>query len=310
MAIKFKLNTIHSHHILDDAWSPVARFRLLSRGVNENTRLMDSSLVFGDCACLACGNCIDACPVVKANVGLMFDQNQRTSMALENYVQEECRRCYRCVKSCPQVNKDLKEYTSGFRRTEKIVHLFAAFTIVSLAATGVTHSHYGEALGSFDANILKYAHRTIGVISILIPFIYYKLDISHFRRTVKNIFSWGRSDWQWIINTCSHIVEQKSDKKIQRNEFNPAQKIWYLFVMSFFPVLYISGLSAIIMGSSIDRTSLINLKVFHMVFALPFDIMLFIHIYIKYIREWIKDSFKLFKNYRETKSLVYTKNPY
>jgi len=302
------LNTIHAQHILDEAWSPVARFRLLSQGINENTRLLEPAQVVGDCACLACGNCIDACPVVKRNVGLIFDQNQRTSMALEHYVQEECRRCFRCVKSCPQVSKDCKEYTAGFRRAEKIVHLLAAFAIVSLAATGVTHSHYGEVLWSFDANILKYAHRTIGVFSIVIPILYYKLDIGHFRRTVKKIFTWGNTDRQWVKNTWSHIFKSNSDNKIMKTEFNPVQKAWYLFIMSFFPILYVSGLSAIVMGGSIDRASLVNLKVFHMVFALPFDILLFIHIYIKYVRDWVHDSFSLFKNYREGKSFVYTRD--
>jgi cytochrome b subunit of formate dehydrogenase len=303
-----KLNSIHSQHLLDEAWSPVARFRLLSDGVNENTRLLDSSQVTGDRACLACGNCVDVCPVVKLNVGLVIDQNQRTSMSLENYVQEECRRCYRCVETCPQVSKDLKEYTAGFRRVEKIVHLLAAFTIVSLAVTGVTHSHYVDVLGSFEADSLKYAHRTIGVLSIFIPILYYKLDISHFRRTVKKIFIWGNADWEWIKNTGSHIFTPSNHKALARNEFNPGQKIWYLFIMSFFPVLYLSGLSPMFMGGSNESTSLVNLKVFHMMFALPFDIMLFIHIYIKYIREWIKDGFKLFKNYKETKSFVYTRN--
>lgn len=303
-----KLNSIHSQHLLDEAWSPVARFRLLSHGVNENTRLLDSSQVTGDCACLACGNCVDACPVVKLNVGLVFDQNQRTSMALENYVQEECRRCYRCVESCPQVSKDMKEYTAGFRRVEKIVHLLAAFTIVFLALTGVTHSHYADVLGSFEADFLKYAHRTIGVLSIFIPILYYKLDINHFRRTIKKIFSWGNADWRWMKNTWSHIFMPSNHKALVRNEFNPGQKIWYLFIMSFFPVLYLSGLSAMFMGSSNEITSLVNMKVFHMMVALFFDITLFIHIYIKYIREWIKDGFKLFKNYKETKSFVYTRN--
>ncbi|HUK99482.1 MAG TPA: cytochrome b/b6 domain-containing protein [Nitrospirota bacterium] len=311
MGNDLKLHTIHSHHILDEAWSPVARFRLLSRGVNENVRLLDFSQVAGDCACLACGNCVDACPVVKLNVGMIFDQNQRTSMALENYVQEECRRCYRCVKSCPQVNKELKEYAAGFRRVEKIVHLSAAFTVVSLAATGVSHAHYADVLGSVDANILKYAHRMIGVFSIFIPILYYKLDIAHFRRSIKKVFSWGSGDWQWIKDTWSHIFKQKTDKKIQKNEFNPVQKFWYLFIMSFFPVLYLSGLSAIVLGSTMDSTSLVSLKAFHMMFALPFDIMLFIHVYIKYLREWLKDSFNLFKNYKERKSFVYTRNqPY
>jgi cytochrome b subunit of formate dehydrogenase/NAD-dependent dihydropyrimidine dehydrogenase PreA subunit len=303
-----KLNSIHSRYLLDDAWSPVARFRLLSRGVNENTRLLDASQVIGDSACLACGNCIDNCPVVKTNVGLVFDQNQRTSMNLENVVLEECRRCYRCIKACPQVSKDLKEYAASFRRVEKIVHLLAAFTIVSLAATGVTHSHYADVLNPLEADFLKYAHRTIGALAILIPILYYKLDISHFRRTVKKTFTWGHADVEWLKNTWSHIFRPSSQKALARNQFNPGQKVWYLFIMSFFPILYVSGWTAMLMGGGNESASLVNLKVFHMMFALPFDIMLFIHIYIKYIREWMKDGFKMFKNYKETKSFVYTRN--
>jgi cytochrome b subunit of formate dehydrogenase/uncharacterized protein YbaR (Trm112 family) len=305
-----KLNSIHSSYLLDEAWSPVARFRLLSDGVNENARLLNYSEVYGDRACIACGNCVDACPVVKQNEGLVFSQNQRTSMALENFVQEECRRCYRCVNSCPQVGKELKEYAAGFRRVEKIVHLFAAFCIISLAATGVIHSHYANVLGGFEANFLKYAHRTIGVLSICIPILYYKLDIRHFRRTVKKVFTWGEGDVQWVKDTASHISSAKNSARIYRNEFNPAQKIWYLFIMSLFPLLYLSGFGAMFMGSVFKDTSLINPKMFHMVFALSFDLMLFIHVYVKFIREWIKTGFKLFRNYQDTKTFVYMKNKY
>lgn len=305
-----KLNIIHSSYLLDDAWSPVARFRLLSDGVNENARLLNINEAYGDRACIACGNCIDACPVVKQNVGLVFSQNQRTSMALENYVQEECRRCYRCVNSCPQVGKELKEYAAGFRRVEKIVHLFAAFTIIALAATGVIHSHYANVLGGFEANLLKYAHRTLGVLSIFIPILYYKLDIKHFRRTVNKVFSWGEGDVQWFKNAASHLSSAKNNAKIYRNEFNPAQKIWYLFIMSLFPLLYLSGLGGMFMGSFFKDTSLMNPKLFHMVFALSFDLMLFIHLYVKFIREWIKTGYKLFRNYRDTKSFVFARNKY
>lgn len=303
-----KLNIIHLTYLLDDAWSPVARFRLLSKGVHDNTRLENYSQVTGDRACLACGNCIDACPVVKQNVGLVFEQNKRTSMALENIVLDECRRCYRCVNSCPQVSKDLKEYSSGFRRVEKIIHLLAAFTIVSLAATGVIHSHYASVLTGFEASVLKYSHRMIGTFSILLPFLYYKLDIKHFGRTVKKVFCWGESDARWFDNTLRHIFSPKNNKIIVRYEFNPFQKIWYLFVMSLFPLLYLSGVGTMFIGSATESANMINPKLLHMFFALSFDLMLFIHVYIRFIREWIKASFKVFRNYQETGSFVYTRN--
>lgn len=303
-----KLNSIHSTYLLDEAWSPVARFRLLSTGVNENARLYNALQVNGDRACLACGNCVDRCPVVKQNVGLVFIQNQRTSMSLENFVQEECRRCYRCVQSCPQVNKELKEYAAGFRRVEKIVHLLAAFTIIALAATGIIHSHYANVLSPFEANFLKYLHRSIGVVSFMVPVLYYRLDIRHFRRSVDKIFTWGKADVRWIKDLIAHISSRNGDKKIYRYEFNPVQKLWYLFIMSFFPLLYLSGLGTMLMGSSVENAGMSSPKFFHMVFALSFDIMLFIHVYIKFIREWITTGFNIFKNFSETKSFIFTGN--
>lgn len=302
-----KLNTIHTSYLLDEARSPVARFRLLSDGVNDNARLICAAESHGDRACLACGNCMDNCPVVKQNVGPVFQQNQRTSMALENHVQEECRRCYNCVMSCPQVGKDLKEYAAGYRRVEKFVHLLAAFTIISLAATGVIHSHYGIALGGLEANVLKYAHRLLGILSIVVPILYYKLDIRHFKRTVDKAFKWDSSDLQWLKNTVAHISSEKNDARIYRNEFNPAQKIWYLFIMSLFPLLYISGLAGIFLSGFFKDTSLMHPKLFHMVFALSFDLMLFIHVYIKFIREWFKNGYLLYKNYKKTKIFVISK---
>lgn len=308
MENNLNLNSIHTRYLLDEAFSPVARFRLLSQGINENTRLFNSAQVTGDCACLACGNCVDACPVVKQNVGLVFDQNQRTSMALENYVQDECRRCYRCVKSCPQVDKELKEYADGFRRVEKMVHLLAALAIVSLIATGVTYYHYADVLNNFEVTILKYIHRTIGVLSIFIPMLYYKLDISHFRRAIKKVFSWGNSDVIWLKNALAHFMKLDKNKLIKRHEFNPGQKFWYLIIMSLFPFIYLSGMIAMLFSNPTEGKSLNNFIIFHLMFVIPFDVIFLIHVYMKYGRVWVRDCFNLFKNYKETKSFVYTKN--
>ena len=110
-------------YILDESICPVARMRLLSDGMSYNNRLLAYESVMGDKACLSCGNCVDACPVVIENHGFIYLPNQRTSMALELMVGLECRRCYRCIQSCPQVDKPIKEYATSFRRGEKIIHL-------------------------------------------------------------------------------------------------------------------------------------------------------------------------------------------
>ncbi|MCL4371675.1 MAG: 4Fe-4S dicluster domain-containing protein [Chloroflexi bacterium] len=94
--------------ILDRVHPPVARLRIISNGLAQNHTLKTSDDLSGTRACLSCGNCVDACPVVAGKPeGVMF---VRTSMLLENVVAEECRRCYRCVAACPQVNRPLKDY--------------------------------------------------------------------------------------------------------------------------------------------------------------------------------------------------------
>lgn len=305
MELGSKVNSLHSRLILDEARSPVARFRMLSPGINGNTRLRDEVRVVGDGGCLACGNCVDQCPVVKREKGRVFIQNQRTSMALETVVQEECRRCYRCVNACPQVSKQLKESVQAHRRVEKIVHLLAAFCIVSLAATGITYSHYGEVLPSFEGGILKYGHRMIGIFSIIVPFLYYRFDVGHFRRALKKVFAWKQPDANWFQKVYRHLFKGEREERLSRREFNPGQKIWYLFILIVFPVLYLSGWTAILTSLLGGEISYLKSKMFHLVFALSFDLMLFTHIYIKFIREWIKNGVQLYQNYKTTKSFVF-----
>ena len=90
---------------------PVARFRLLSRGVETYHRLyLTTDDVTGDRACLACGNCIDSCPVLRREPERNDRTPQRTSFALETTVGEDCELCYSCILGCPQVDTEIKDY--------------------------------------------------------------------------------------------------------------------------------------------------------------------------------------------------------
>jgi len=99
--------------ILNIKEPPVARFRLLSRGMEPYHRLYiadSSSEVAGDKGCLACGNCIDSCPVLRKDPQRFDKTEQRTSFALEACVGEDCEQCYSCVLACPQVDTAYKDY--------------------------------------------------------------------------------------------------------------------------------------------------------------------------------------------------------
>jgi ferredoxin len=110
---KDNINKEMADHILKVKEPPVARFRLLSRGMEPCHRLFikdPHSDVVGDKACLACGNCIDSCPVLRREPERFAKTEQRTSFALEACVGEDCEQCYSCVLACPQVDTAYKDY--------------------------------------------------------------------------------------------------------------------------------------------------------------------------------------------------------
>jgi ferredoxin len=98
------------NEILTTQAPPVARCRLLSSGFSPTHALEVSEDLAGVKACLGCGNCIDICPVLAREPRRREKTEQRTSMALENLVAEDCDRCYACVLTCPQVDTTLKHY--------------------------------------------------------------------------------------------------------------------------------------------------------------------------------------------------------
>ena len=104
---KIILNTI-----LDIKYPPVAQCRLLSKGMEPYHRLylFSDDDITGDKGCLACGNCVDSCPVLRKEPARLIKTEQRTSFALESTVGEDCEQCYSCVLACPQVDTNIKDY--------------------------------------------------------------------------------------------------------------------------------------------------------------------------------------------------------
>ena len=292
-------------HILDEIICPVARMRLLSAGMNENTRLLAYSQVIGDKACLACGNCVDACPVVSEKHGFIYLSNQRTSMALEHLVGLECRRCYRCIQSCPQVDKPIKEYAAGFRRGEKVIHMLVAISIVMLALSGMVLSHYRDILPFPEVFLLDVVHRVCGVILLGLPFLYVLLDRKHFLRWLRKVFRWQKADRLWIRMFMRHIKDHRNNPIPYKGEFNPGQKAWYGYITLMIPVMTATG-CILLLGFRFAHTAFyVDVKLLHMAVALLTDLLLLVHIYLKYLRNWGLKIYAMVKTYKDKRHLNY-----
>ena len=107
---------------------PVARCRLLSSGFGPSYMLMTSDDLAGSKACLGCGCCIDACPVLAREPKRRLRSEARTSLALETLVAEDCDRCGNCVLACPQVDPTIKHFLVQTHLAEGMAELLAKAT--------------------------------------------------------------------------------------------------------------------------------------------------------------------------------------
>jgi ferredoxin len=113
------------NEILNIRMPPVGRCRLLSSGFGTSHALNIAEDISGHKECLGCGNCVDICPFLAREPSRREKTEQRTSMALESIVGEDCDLCDACVLVCPQVDTTIKNYVVNHRMVEVMSRLEA-----------------------------------------------------------------------------------------------------------------------------------------------------------------------------------------
>jgi ferredoxin len=111
------------NEILSTRCPPVGRCRLLSSGFGAAHSLNISEEISGHKECLGCGNCVDICPFLAREPSRREKTTQRTSMALESTVGEDCDLCDACILVCPQVDTTIKNYVVNHRMVEVMSRL-------------------------------------------------------------------------------------------------------------------------------------------------------------------------------------------
>lgn len=111
------------NEILNTHNPPVSRCRLLSSGFSPGHALNIAEDISGHKECLGCGNCIDICPFLFREPARREKTEQRTSMALESIVGEDCDQCGACILVCPQVDTTIKNYVVNRRMVEVMSRL-------------------------------------------------------------------------------------------------------------------------------------------------------------------------------------------
>lgn len=216
--------------ILDRAHPPVARLRVMSAGLSPANTLKVHAAVAGSAACISCGNCVDACPVL-ADRGLHLAV-MRTSMSLESLVGADCRRCYRCVQACPQVEPFLKEATRAHRRVERVAHYLIAVSFVVLSLTGLAIYYIAPTQPPVVHAVLGALHRGAALGFLLAPLLLLLRDPAHARRTLGRLLRWTPADARWLGDVVSFAASRGRRGRLMRGDLNPAQRLWYLLVLA------------------------------------------------------------------------------
>lgn len=263
--------------ILDTANSPVAKMRLYSAGIAPNNLLDNGETIAGQKACLACGNCIDACPVVLREVDKIDFQAFRNSLHLEEIVDDSCIRCYNCVKACPQVDRPIKMLAIRNRLPEIVLHWWMAIAYLLSAGSGIILNHFRwewEADGWF--NFLDISLHKVGAIMwLLTPFLFFFLDRKHFTRMIRGITSLGPKDFVWWKERLKFWFG--GGKRNFEGEYNSGQKLWYFVVLGTMLILGITGIWRWIAGPTMSADGLATIRMIHIVCAYCIDISFIYH---------------------------------
>ena len=273
--------------ILDRVHPPVARFRIISNGLAQNHTLKVSDDISGTRACLSCGNCVDACPVVDSKPeGTMF---VRTSMLLENVVSEECRRCYRCVAACPQVNRPLKDYVRGFRRVERASHWDLLASYLVLMTTGILINHWGNDLPRDLRFYLGVIHRVFTLGLVAAPIFLLLFDTHHFLMIARRALSWSAPDLDWLRNTWKWIATSGREGAIKRGAYNPGQRFWYLYVPTAIVLFAVTGILKWLGPQVVGDATIGVATAIHVTLAVLTDVLVALHVYLKLVWPVLRD---------------------
>jgi formate dehydrogenase subunit gamma len=276
--------------ILDRVHPPVARCRIISNGLAPNHTLQTADDLSGTRACLSCGNCVDACPVVASKpAGTMF---VRTSMLLEHVVSEECRRCFQCVAACPQVHRPLKDYVRSFRRMERASHWDLLVSYLVLMLTGILINHWGDGLPSDLQYGFGLTHRVFAIGLLVAPLMLLLFDPRHFTLALNRALTWSEPDRDWFRNTWVWLTRFGRQGVLARGAFNPGQRLWYLYVPSALGILGTTGIVKWIGPGVVGKTTIAWATTIHVGAALITDILLVLHIYLKLVWPVLRDSMR------------------
>jgi len=199
-------------------------------------------------------------------------------MALERFVDDKCRRCYACIRSCPQIDRGLKEFALTFRRGEKLAHGIFVTAFLTLFMTGLILNHFRNDLFAIVVTALGLIHRTAVPVLFSGVFLYFVLDRHHLMRRLRQITTWGREDIEWLKRDWRTLRSGGRTDFPAYGETHPGRKFWQLYLCVALPIYAASGAALWIGEATLGAGLFTFARWTHIVTAFGADVMVLLHV--------------------------------
>jgi formate dehydrogenase gamma subunit len=133
-----------------------------------------------------------------------------------------------------------------------------------------------QALGSTT----RWLHQISAVVFVVAPLIYLLTNRQATGQGLKEAFTWGKNDIDWLIAMPRYYYLREEDVLPPQGRLNTLQKLWWLLVIFLVPVSIISGSLMWAFGTSVIAECA---AVFHDLTFILIGCMFMLHVYISVV---------------------------
>jgi formate dehydrogenase subunit gamma len=166
-----------------------------------------------------------------------------------------------------------------YRKPIRILHWVHAGAFVILFLTGLTL--FVPALGFLaEDSWTRLIHRIGAVIFVVAPIIYIILDPASAARGIKQAFSWGSEDMDWLQAAPSYYFLGDEKSMPPQGAMNTGQKMWWFLVLVSGVIFVITGAIMWFAKTSAPPAVLQWMVFVHDVAFIVTGSMFFLHLYL------------------------------
>lgn len=176
-----------------------------------------------------------------------------------------------------------------YRKPTRILHWIHSGAFVVLFLTGLILFIPGLSMLAQDS-ITRIIHRIAVVLFVAAPFIYIPMNFKATMRGIKEAFTWGSDDLEWLRAAPRYYFLNDEEAMPPQGHMNTGQKLWWLMVLVLGGLFFITGLIMWVFKEAAPGALLEWMVLVHDVAFIAAGCMFFVHIYLSVIHPLMKGS--------------------